>query len=77
MLIGSPMLAAALAILANNQPRALLSLPAYVLFRALRSWYTLESALSIPIMSTSTRIHIGRQPWPETPRPNPRLTEVV
>lgn len=77
VLIGSPMLAAAFAILANNQPRALLSLPAYILFRALRSWYTLESALSIPIMSTSTRIHIGREPWPETPRPNPRLTEVA
>ncbi len=77
VLIGSPMLAAALAILANNRPRALLSLPAYILFRALRSWYTLESALSIPIMSTSTRIHIGREPWPQSQPPKPRLSETV
>jgi cellulose synthase/poly-beta-1,6-N-acetylglucosamine synthase-like glycosyltransferase len=77
VLIGSPMLAAALAILANNRPRALLSLPAYILFRALRSWYTLESALSIPIMSTSTRIQIGRDPWPQSPPPNPLVSEAV
>jgi len=72
MLIGSPMLAAALAIVANNRPRALLSLPAYVLFPALRSWYTLESALDIPIMSTSTRIQTGRDPWPQSPPPTLR-----
>jgi len=77
VLIGSPMLAAALAILANNRPRALLSLPAYVLFRALRAWYTLESALSIPLMSTSTRIQIGRDPWPQSPPPNPRPEEAA
>lgn len=76
VLVGSPMLAATFAILVNMRPGALLSLPAYILFRALRSWYTLESALSIPITSTSTRIQIGRQPWPETPR-RPRIMEAV
>lgn len=69
VLIGSPMLAATVAILVNLRPGALLSLPAYVLFRALRSWYTLEATLSIPITSTSTRIQIGREAWPETRRP--------
>ena len=69
VLIGSPMLAATFAILVNFRPGALLSLPAYVLFRALRSWYTLEATLSIPITSTSTRIQIGREAWPETRRP--------
>ncbi len=76
VLVGSPMLAATFAILVNGRPGALLSLPAYILFRALRSWYTLESTLSIPITSTSTRIQIGRQPWPKTP-PRPRITEAV
>lgn len=77
VLVGSPMLAATFAILVNRRPQALLALPPYILFRALRSWYTLESALSIPITSTSTRIQIGRDPWPQTPPPDPRFTESV
>jgi len=68
VLIGSPMLAAASAILVNKRPAWLLALPQYILFCTLRAWYTLEALLSIPITSTSTRIQIGRDPWPETPR---------
>lgn len=49
VLLGAPILNAILAILLSNEPRAFLSLPSYVLFRALRAWYTLESALTIPI----------------------------
>ena len=77
VLIGSPMIAAVIAIIVNAQFRAVLALPPYVLFRALRSWYTLESALSIPITSASTRIQIGRDPWPATPLPTPRGPEAV
>lgn len=77
VLVGSPILAATFAILVNRRPQALLALPPYILFRALRSWYSLESALSIPITSNSTRIQIGGQPWPETPQPDPRFTESV
>lgn len=71
VLVGSPLVAAAIAILANNRPRALLALPPYIFFRALRAWYTLESALTIPITSMSTRIQIGRDPWPQSPPPDP------
>ena len=49
VLIGAPMLNAVLSILLSNEPRALLSLPSYIFFRTLRAWYTLESALTIPI----------------------------
>lgn len=49
VLIGAPMLNAILSILLSNEPRALLSLPSYIFFRTLRAWYTLESALTIPI----------------------------
>lgn len=56
VLIGAPILNAMLAIAVTRQPRALLSLPSYIVFRAMRSWYTLESALSIPINQRRTLV---------------------
>lgn len=47
VILGAPTLMAAFSALANGQPKALLGLPEYVLFRVLRSWLTLESLLSI------------------------------
>lgn len=51
VIIGMPALMAVFACLLNARPRALLYLPEYVLFRALRSYFTLESLLSISLFS--------------------------
>ncbi len=59
VVFGSPMLVAVIAIALAREPRALLSLPSYAFFRGLRAWYTLESALTIPI---NTRPHTIRLP---------------
>ncbi|WP_173206502.1 hypothetical protein [Sphingopyxis sp. BSNA05] len=59
MLIGAPMLVAVAAILINGRPAALLGLPEYILFRAMRAWFTLESVLTIPI---NRRAKSFRQP---------------
>jgi len=53
VLIGAPMLVAVAAILINGRPDALLGLPEYILFRAMRAWFTLESVLTIPINRTA------------------------
>lgn len=47
VLLGAPMLMGAIASLANGRATALIGLPEYALFRALRSYFTLESVLSI------------------------------
>lgn len=49
VIIGMPALMAMFACILNARPRALLYLPEYVLFRALRSYFTLESLLSISL----------------------------
>ncbi len=56
VLLGAPLLNAVLAIVLSKEPRAFLSLPPYVFFRTLRAWYTLESALTIPINTHRTRV---------------------
>lgn len=53
VLIGMPALMAVFACLLNGRPRALLNLPEYVLFRALRSYFTLESLLSISLYTSN------------------------
>ncbi|TIX50697.1 glycosyltransferase [Alteraurantiacibacter aquimixticola] len=55
VLVGAPALVAVGAILLNRHPAALLAMPEYLAFRALRSWYTLESVLSIQISRRSRR----------------------
>ena len=77
VLIGSPILAATLAILATGRPRALLSLPPYVLFRTLRSYYTLESALSIPILPKPEPREIEKQRWPGNRRTKRQIPEAL
>lgn len=76
VLIGSPMLTAAIAILANNRPRALLALPPYIFFRALRAWYTLESALTIPITSMSSQSQMGEGAMGAAPAATMSLNQV-
>ncbi|RED12244.1 glycosyltransferase [Pontivivens insulae] len=49
VIVGMPTLVAIFAALVNGMPRGLLYLPQYLLFRMLRSWFTLESMLSISI----------------------------
>ncbi|CAN0469601.1 unnamed protein product, partial [Scytosiphon promiscuus] len=44
-----PALMALIACLLNRRVKALMYLPEYVLFRALRSYFTLESLLSISL----------------------------
>ncbi len=49
VLVGAPALVAVAAILINREWKALLGMPEYLIFRAMRAWYTLESVLSIRI----------------------------
>ncbi len=49
VLVGAPALVAVAAILINREWLALLAMPEYLAFRAMRAWYTLESVLSIRI----------------------------
>lgn len=56
VLIGAPALMAAFAALANGRPGALLGLPEYIMFRMVRAYLTLESALSIVIADPSPRL---------------------
>ena len=53
VLIGAPVLVAVAAVLINRRPDALLAIPEYILFRAMRAWFTLESVLTIPINRTA------------------------
>jgi glycosyltransferase involved in cell wall biosynthesis len=55
VLLGAPALMGAFAALANGRPRALLGLPEYVGFRLLRSYFTLESVLSIAFDKSGRR----------------------
>ncbi|NQZ47840.1 MAG: glycosyltransferase family 2 protein [Erythrobacter sp.] len=55
VLVGAPALVAIAAILINREWGALLAMPEYLAFRALRAWYTLESVLSIRIRRSSER----------------------
>ncbi|MCP5388448.1 MAG: glycosyltransferase [Novosphingobium sp.] len=57
VLVGAPFLVAVFAILVNGRPGALLALPEYLAFRALRAWFTLESVLTIPLNSTATLLN--------------------
>ena len=52
VLVGAPALVAVFAALINGRPAALLALPEYLIFRAMRAWFTLESMLTIPINET-------------------------
>lgn len=53
VLIGAPAMVAVAAVLINRRPDALLAIPEYLLFRAMRAWFTLESVLTIPINRTA------------------------
>lgn len=53
VLVGAPAMVAIAAVLINRRPDALLAIPEYLLFRALRAWFTLESVLTIPINKTA------------------------
>ncbi|WP_114520762.1 glycosyltransferase family 2 protein [Altererythrobacter sp. ZODW24] len=55
VLVGAPALVAIAAILINRRPSALLALPEYLAFRAMRAWFTLESVLTIRITKNSVR----------------------
>ena len=55
VLVGAPALVAIAAIVINREWLALLAMPEYLAFRALRAWYTLESVLSIRIRRTSDK----------------------
>jgi len=49
VVIGAPTIVSAIAIFFNRTPRALIYLPEYTVFRGLRSYFTLESMLSISL----------------------------
>lgn len=49
VMTGAPAIMAVVAALLNKMPRAILALPEYLLFRLLRSYFTLESMMSISI----------------------------
>ncbi|MEW4467669.1 glycosyltransferase [Parasphingorhabdus sp. JC815] len=53
VLVGAPAMVAVAAVIMNRRPDALLAIPEYLLFRALRAWFTLESVLTIPINKTA------------------------
>lgn len=55
VVLGAPTIVSAIAILFNRTPRALAYLPEYTLFRALRSYFTLESMLSISLGARRSR----------------------
>ncbi|MCR9236477.1 MAG: glycosyltransferase family 2 protein [Alphaproteobacteria bacterium] len=57
VIIGMPALMALIACLLNRRVKALMYLPEYVLFRALRSYFTLESLLSISLYLPTTQTH--------------------
>ncbi|MEP1422944.1 MAG: glycosyltransferase family 2 protein [Erythrobacter sp.] len=56
VLVGAPALVAFFAIIINREWIALLGMPEYFAFRALRAWYTLESVLSIRIRGSASPI---------------------
>lgn len=60
VLIGAPALMAALSALLLRRPKAILYLPEYLLFRALRAYFTLESMLSIVIKNSGEPLYSRR-----------------
>lgn len=56
VLVGAPALVAVFAIVINREWMALLAMPEYLAFRALRAWYTLESVLSIRIRRSARSV---------------------
>ena len=56
VLVGAPALVAVTAALVNRRPDALLAIPEYIAFRALRAWLTLESVLTITIRRNPIRL---------------------
>ncbi len=66
VLVGAPALVAVFAILINREWWALLAMPEYLAFRAMRAWYTLESVLSI---------RIRRSARPVVHNPAPKASE--
>lgn len=62
VLIGSPALMTVLAAIVNGMPGTLLGLPGYLLFRAMRSYFTLESMLSI-VMKPAPVLVAPRLAW--------------
>lgn len=59
VVLGASVLVAILAALVNGQPRALLGLPDYFLFRFLRAYFTLESMLTIIVLPKRQPFQIG------------------
>lgn len=57
VMIGAPAIMAALSALLLRRPIAILYLPEYLLFRALRAYFTLESMLSISIKNRSEALY--------------------
>ncbi|MEO1492094.1 MAG: glycosyltransferase [Pseudomonadota bacterium] len=49
VMVGAPAMMAVVAALLNGVPKGILALPEYLLFRVLRSYFTLESMLSISV----------------------------
>lgn len=56
VLVGAPAIVAVVAIIINREWVALLGMPEYLAFRAMRAWYTLESVLSIQIRRSADPI---------------------
>ena len=61
VLVGAPALVAVTAIIINREWVALLGMPEYLAFRAMRAWYTLESVLSIQIRRSADPISSSNQ----------------
>lgn len=60
VLIGAPAIMAALSALLLRRPMAILYLPEYLVFRALRAYFTLESMLSIAIKNSGEPLYSRR-----------------
>ncbi|MFD1745520.1 glycosyltransferase [Rhizobium helianthi] len=67
LLLGAPFLNALLAILINLRFKAILYLPFYILFRMLRSYFTLEALLSLNFRSYSAKLGEAVTPVEEGP----------
>lgn len=53
VLVGAPALVAIFVLVISREWKGLLAMPEYLIFRALRAWYTLESLLSIRILRST------------------------
>ncbi len=57
--IGAPAIVACVAALLNGLPRAIFALPEYLMFRLLRSYFTLESMMSILIRTEGEKQEVA------------------